>query len=471
MGRARAVLVAAVLAILAGPAAQAPAAGCTEARPIQTSGDARLVAPLPPQDVTGAGDVNGDGYDDLLVYYSRIGEGLIAQVIYGAPVLPAVMPAEGASYGFAIFTPRSVPPEEGIWSIGAAGDFNSDGYDDLVIGAPYTSRTGRYSGTAYVVFGSPAPAPVPLGVLDVSPQGTVGVQIRGSGPDWMAGMFVDGIGDQNDDGYDDVVVSAPGAAAAYVVYGRRATAPIDLADLHVPGEQGYRITTAEYRYNGRVLARVVGLGDMNGDGVEDVSVYVSARFGPRSSLGQPTGTYIVFGRRKPAEVDTRRLGRRGFYAYAGGVDSDNAGDFDGDGYDDFISFGWLVYGQPEPRPVSRLEVLRTIVHDDGNVVMPSGGTGDVNGDGYDDVVLGDWRSTRNGSESAGAAYIVLGGPREVLRLSCLGERGVRYDGQLPQAVGYTVGIVGDLNSDGYDDVVISDVLAPGLHVVLGGEEL
>jgi hypothetical protein len=458
---------AALALVLVAPGPPAPAASCaTRAYPISQASDARLVAPVFPQAVTGAGDVNSDGYDDFIVLYSNIGEGLIAQVIYGAPVIPPVIPAQGAAYGFPILTPRSVPPEEGIWSIGAAGDFNKDGYSDLIVGAPYTSRTGRYSGTAYVVFGSAAPAPVTLGALDLLPQGLIGVQIKGSGPDWMAGMFVDGIGDQNDDGYDDVIVSAPGsgAHAAYVVYGRASTAPVNLADLHTPGEQGYRIKTAEYRYNGRAAARVNGLGDVNGDGVEDVSVGVDPRFPD----DQASGTHVVFGSIQPRDIDSTRAKR--LVLLGGTLQVDSAGDFDDDGKTDILSFGHLAFGRKRPGLIP-YERQRWIVHDDGNEAVHSAGTGDVNGDGYDDVVIGDWLSTRNGYYSAGAAYVVLGGPRRSLRLSCLGARGVRYDGELPQGVGYAVGIIGDINSDGYDDVAISDVLAPGLHIVLGGEEL
>ena len=107
-------------------------------------------------------------------------------------------------------------------SVSTAGDINGDGYDDLLVGAPYADPDGHSNaGTAYVIFGKKS-AYTASRDLD-SLTDTQGFAIEGIDAGDQAGFSVDGAGDVNGDGYDDIIVGAPGAASAkgesYVLFG------------------------------------------------------------------------------------------------------------------------------------------------------------------------------------------------------------------------------------------------------------
>ena len=92
------------------------------------------------------------------------------------------------------------------WSVSSAGDVNGDGYDDLIIGAPYADANGSMSGSSYVVFGrgSAFAATVNLSTLD----GTNGFRLDGVAASDLSGYSVSSAGDVNGDGYDDLIIGA-----------------------------------------------------------------------------------------------------------------------------------------------------------------------------------------------------------------------------------------------------------------------
>eukprot|EP01030_Chromulinospumella_sphaerica_P034517 gene34517-biopygen18247 len=108
----------------------------------------------------------------------------------------------------------------------SAGDLDGDGVDDLVLGARGTSTNGVQSGSAYVIFGKTTAfaATFDLATLD----GVVGFELRGPTFSDQAGWSIEGGGDFNNDGIEDLLVGAPfadpfgnsNAGAAYVIYGR-----------------------------------------------------------------------------------------------------------------------------------------------------------------------------------------------------------------------------------------------------------
>ena len=239
--------------------------------------------------VAGAGDVNGDGFDDLIVGAPT------ANGTYGASyVVFGTAAGFGPSLDLASldgtngFRLDGVSPDYFGTSVSGAGDVNGDGIDDLIIGA----RNERDDvGAGYVVFGSSAGfgAGLDLAALD----GTNGFRVDGivSGD---YGVAVAGAGDINGDGVGDLIMgiyadnSLTGRVESYVVFGSKMgfEAVVDLAAIDA--ESGFRIEGNASRLSYFHRVAVAGAGDVNGDGVDDLAVGA-----PNTSE-----SYVVFGSRQ-----------------------------------------------------------------------------------------------------------------------------------------------------------------------------
>ena len=131
-------------------------------------------------------------------------------------------------------------------SVASAGDVNGDGFDDLIIGAFGADPNGSYSGASYVVFGQAGGFAAEIDLSDLD--GTNGFQISGEAAYDQSGSSVASAGDVNGDGFDDLIIGAPGAdpngsysGASYVVFGQAGgfAAELDLSDLD--GTNGFQI--------------------------------------------------------------------------------------------------------------------------------------------------------------------------------------------------------------------------------------
>jgi len=341
--------------------------------------------------VSGAGDVNGDGYDDVIVgalNYDNDGddetdpEGRVF-VFHGSssgvdetPDWEAAISQELARFGHSVST---------------AGDVNGDGYDDVIVGARnYHNYMTDGWGRAFAWYGGPS---------GLGPDGTA------SNADWQGdeghtsegppgfGNAVSTAGDVNGDGYDDVIVGVPGycmsgqwRGAAFVFYG----SPTGLA-LPVPSWTA--LGEAPHHQFGNSVSDA---GDVNGDGYDDVVIgcdnYHVLDYVPGKA-------YVYHG-------SNTGLGTSPAWAEEGPVSG--------------ADFGCSVSS-----------------------------AGSVNGDQYADIVIGA-ESYENGASYEGAAYVYHGSASGVMASAAWGVEGHQSGAYF----GYSVSGAGDVNDDGYDDLIV-----------------
>lgn len=344
-----------------------------------------------------AGDINGDGIDDLLIgaRFSENAKGRV-YVIFGhhtstPPTIPfpavanvslmdgtsVVKQVPNSQSGFNGF--QIVDSSGGDFfglgnSVSRAGNINSDVFGDFIIGAP----GANLGGSAYVLFGHGIPFGDNNGILDlVSIDGTNGFRLDGVEYD-RAGSSVSGGGDVNDDGISDVIIGADHASEDGLAYHGRVylisgkpqsqafTSPINLGNLSV-GE-GVKINGA-ITSNDHAGVSASLLKDFNGDGVDDI--LIGAPFASPENLQDGGSAFVVFGKRQghsfSASVDLASLtGADGFRM---------------DGATAFETTGWSVHA-----------------------------AGDVNNDGLNDLIIGA-HLAETGSpalQNAGRSYVVFG---------------------------------------------------------------
>ena len=466
--------------------------------------------------VSSAGDVNGDGYDDLIIgaYGTNVGEINSAgetYVVYGGPAGTVFSLARSTLDGTNGFTVTGISQfDRSGYSVSSAGDVNGDGYDDLIIGSEEADPGGNdRAGESYVVYGG-ASAPGTAGVLALSAlDGTNGFMLNGIDANDRSGVSVSSAGDVNGDGYDDLIVGArqadPGgnsnAGESYVVYGG-ASAPGTggvLALSALDGTNGFTLNGIDA--DDRSGVSVSSAGDINGDGYDDL--IIGARRADPGGNDRAGESYVVYGGASaPGTGGVLALsaldGTNGFTL--NGIDASDdtgfsvssAGDVNGDGYDDLIIGGrygdpngnysgetYVVYGGASAPGAAGVLALSALDGTNGFILngidardragWSVSSAGDINGDGYDDLIIGALRAYRGGTRYVGETYVIYGGASTPgtggeLELSALdGTNGFTLNGiDEADRSGTSVSSAGDVNGDGYDDLIIG---APGAEPV------
>jgi hypothetical protein len=312
--------------------------------------------------VDGGRDLNGDGRPDIVIGSFPVAAVGITYVVFGSTAtFPSVFNLAGlnGSNGLRI---NGVANNDSLGSsLALLRDVNGDGRADLVIGSQSADR-------AYVVFGRASfTSPFNLTAID----GSNGFKIDGTVGTDTIGYDVSG-GDFNGDGIGDVVVGCsrsfvPGGAAAYVVFGRNTafSASVDVSPL--AGSTGFRVDPANNDDNSGLV--VAGVGDANGDGVDDLAIGASGADNGSNNAGS---TFLVFGRTTafPGTINLANLsgvdglrfdGYAASQASGGGVGA--AGDLNRDGVVDFAvaaeggNVATVVYGNGSPKVVNAPSVL------------------------------------------------------------------------------------------------------------------
>ena len=333
---------------------------------------------------------------------------------------------------------RSAPVDT---SWGTTLDVNGDGYADVIVGAPFASTT---FGIAHVYLGSSAGLALSPAVTLTAPGGQYS----------DFGSSVASAGDVNGDGYGDVIVGANGDAGGVYVYLGSATGLASTPAVTLINPDGVL---------GEVGGSVASAGDVNGDGYADVIVgaeMANALDGRAYVyLGSATGVAST-----PAVTLNGPVGAAGYF----GESVASAGDVNGDGYDDVIvgagvsdSFdgGAYLYLGSATGLAGTPAVTLSGPDAGGYFGVSVACAGDVNGDGYADVIVG----ANFVSNHDGRAYVYLG--------SASGLTSSPATTLIPPLggdFGQDVASAGDVNGDGYADVIVGASVSSLAYVYLGG---
>lgn len=392
-----------------------------------------------------AGDVNNDGYADIIVGSSRNdtagSDAGAAYIYYGGASMDSTadVTLRGAAAGDAF----------GI-TVTSAGDVNHDGYDDVIVGANGNDTGGSSAGAAYIYYGG------------ASMDSTADVTLTGQAAGDNFGYGLNMAGDINGDGYDDVIVGAYGndvggsnAGRAYLFYGG---ASMD--------------TTPDATFTGEAAGDQFGVsvspgGKLNNDAYPDLVIGSNGNDRGGNGAG---AAFIFFGNGDSIDTtaDVVLTGEAAGDGFAGNAVA--TGDVNNDGYSDVVvgSTGndsggstsgeaYVYYGGASMDATADVTFTGVAANDglgSRNAVID-----DINGDGYREVMV----AANQTNSAKGTVYLFYGGP------SIDTTADITFNGTVTNAH-FGDGMVpfsGDLNGDGLADIVIgargNDVLSDTGH--------
>jgi Ca2+-binding RTX toxin-like protein len=319
--------------------------------------------------VASAGDVDGDGFDDVLIGATggwnradtHIGE---TYLLWGSALASdddgKIDLGQLGSQGLRI---TALKAHDGFgWEVSSAGDIDNDGLADVLLSAPWTDQPIAEAGEAYLLWGADLAAQG-TGEVDLGDLTALGITFRGA--DGALGLSMDAAGDLDGDGFSDIILSAPyadeasrtNAGVTYVVWGsalaNQTDTIIDLANLSAA--EGLMIVGSK---DSEIAGYdISAAGDVDGDGLDDILI---------GALGNQTA-YLVWGSTLAATdnlLDLADLGQSGVV-----INNIDGGD----------RLGYAVTG-----------------------------IGDIDQDGFDDIAVGAPGARRDGEKYVGEIYVLSG---------------------------------------------------------------
>ncbi len=387
-----------------------------------------------------AGDVNGDGYSDVIVGAYMFDNG---QINEGRAFV-----YHGSSSGLSITVNWTAESDQAdAWfgySVSAAGDVNGDGYSDIIIGAYLYDNGQTDEGRVYVYHGSSSGLSASANWTAESDQSNA----------WF-GYSVSTAGDVNGDGYSDVIVGAryysngqTNEGRVYVYYGSSS------------GLSTIANWTAESDQAGAQFGNSVSTaGDVNEDGYSDV--IVGAFLYNNGQVGEGMA-FVYHGSSSGLSASARWTAESDQASARFGYSVCTAGDVNGDGYSDVIigapfyynshwteGKAYVYFGSLRGLSKSANWTAESVENYYTRFGWSVSTAGDVNGDGYSDVIIGAPFYT-NGQTQEGRAYVYHG---SASGLSATANWTAESD-QVNAVFGISVSTAGDVNGDGYSDVIV-----------------
>jgi hypothetical protein len=354
--------------------------------------------------VAGAGDVNGDGYDDILIGAELNDDGgdkagqtyLVLGKASGWSMDTDLSNADASFWG------ENAGDQSGH-SITGVGDVNGDNYDDILICAWVNDDASDNAGQTYLILGKPDGWSMDTDLSNAD------ASFWGENERDYSGISVAGAGDVNGDGYDDILISARSnddggddAGQTYLILGKASGWSMDTnlsnADASFLGEKAGVLSGWS----------VAGAGDVNGDGYDDILIGA-----PSGYLTQAGQTYLILGKSSGWSMDTN------------------------------LSNADASFWGETAMDVSGQSVA---------------GAGDFNGDGYDDILIGA-RGDDDGGDMAGQTYLILGKSSGWSMDTRLSNADASFWGEdVYDLSGFSVAGAGDVDGDEYDDILIGALM-------------
>lgn len=388
--------------------------------------------------IDAAGDVNGDGYDDLVVGaynydYGQTNEGR-AFLFYGTASGLNTTPAW-------TFEPNQASATLG-YAVAGNCDVNGDGYKDVLIGANQYDNGQTNEGRVYAFYGGSSGLAATANWTSESNKASA-----------QFGKAIHCKGDYNNDGYSDVLIGAPSFKTTYNNEGKTFLYKGSSTGLAATPAWTF-VTNQLTAYGGSALSFIK---DINGDGYDEIMI---GAYTYDSTLTDEGAAFMFYGNATTPSTtpDWTKYGGKasaqlGYsLSYAKKLNNDNYGDFiiGAPGYKSTLTAegaALIYYGSlsgPQATPLIAVGGQTSA-----NFGKEVSSVGDVDGDGFDDVSISA-PLYDNGQTNEGAVYIYLGSSVGVSITSSW-----KAEGNLASAqFGLSVAGDFDINGDGYDDIVV-----------------